>query len=121
MKTWDHHRSDSAYQRFNRWLAIKITTAVGTMTCAYVFALLALVSFPAALNGGTSALIQWIAQTFLQLVLLSVIIVGQNVQSLASDARAIKSLEDIEKIIDSLDLTTPGGLEAVMTAIKEHQ
>ena len=64
---------------FNRWLAIKITGGVGTMWCAYAFGCLALVSLPEAVSAGTSALIAWIAQTFLQLVLLSIIIVGQNI------------------------------------------
>src|SRR6185503_3063489 len=62
---------------FNGWLALVITNAVGTMWCAYVFAGIALISLPAAIRGGTATLIAWIAQTFLQLVLLSVIMVGQ--------------------------------------------
>jgi hypothetical protein len=62
--------------RFNDWLALKITRAVGTMWCAYAFAALALMSKPWTLSG--QALIAWIAQTFLQLVLLSIIIVGQD-------------------------------------------
>src|SRR5579859_4512928 len=66
---------------FNRWLGVKITNAVGTMWCAYIFAIIALISLPDAIKGGTSALIAWIAQTFLQLVLLSIIMVGQNVAS----------------------------------------
>lgn len=75
--------------RANAWLAVKITTAVGSMWCAYAFALLALVSLPSALQSGDRVtIVSWISQTFLQLVLLSVIIVGQNVQAAASDARA---------------------------------
>jgi hypothetical protein len=56
-------------------------------------------------------LIAWIAQTFLQLVLLSVIIVGQNIQSTASDARAAKTFDDTEALLESMNLTTPGGLK----------
>ena len=74
---------------FNGRLALIITGAVGTMWCAYVFALIAFISFPAALQGGTSTLISWIAQTFLQLVLLSVIMVGQRVAAQASDKQAL--------------------------------
>jgi len=74
--------------RFNTWLALRITNSVSTMWCAYVFAFLALISLPEAIKGGSATLIAWIAQTFLQLVLLSVIMVGQRVQSLASDERA---------------------------------
>ena len=44
------------------------------MWCAYVFAAIALISLPNAIDAGRAALISWIAQTFLQLVLLSIII-----------------------------------------------
>jgi uncharacterized membrane protein len=103
---------------FNAKLAVVITSGVGTMACAYVFAAVALVSLPDAIHSGRAALIQWIAQTFLQLVLLSIIMVGQRVQNAASDARAEKSFEDTEKILDRLDLTTAGGLADVMAAVE---
>jgi len=57
------------------------------MACAYVFAAIALISLPPALQAGTAAIISWIAQTFLQLVLLSIIMVGRAAQAAASDAR----------------------------------
>jgi hypothetical protein len=80
---------DSAVGRFNTRVAVKVTNSVGSMWCAYAFALLALISLPSALRTGDSIIIvAWIAQTFLQLVLLPIIIVGQNVQAAASDARA---------------------------------
>jgi hypothetical protein len=75
--------------RFNTWLAVVVTRTVGTMWVAYVFAALALISLPAALHSGdVIVIISWIAQTFLQLVLLPIIIVGQNVIQAANDARA---------------------------------
>jgi len=74
---------------FNAKLALVITRSVGTMACAYVFALIALISLPDAIKAGRPAIISWIAQTFLQLVLLSIIMVGQSVQSAASDVRAV--------------------------------
>jgi hypothetical protein len=61
--------------------ALVITNAVATMYCALAFTALTLVSLPDAIRGGTSVLIQWIAQTFLQLVLLSIIMVGQKLQA----------------------------------------
>jgi hypothetical protein len=85
--------------RFNAYLAVKITDGVGTMWCAYVFAALALVSLPDAIHGGTAQLIAWIAQTFLQLVLLSIIIVGQKVAGEASDKRAIDTYNDAEAVL----------------------
>jgi hypothetical protein len=63
----------------NRRIAEKITTGVSTMWAAYLFAGIALLSLPAALRSGeTLVIVDWVAQTFLQLVLLSIIMVGQQ-------------------------------------------
>lgn len=82
----------SVLGQFNSRLAVLITRSVGTMWAAYVFALLALISFPNAmmafLHGDTVTGISWISQAFLQLVLLPIILVGQNVISASQDARA---------------------------------
>ncbi len=87
--------------RINTWLAIRITTLVGSMWCAYAFALLALISLPAALNSGDPIIIvAWIAQTFIQLVLLPIIIVGQNVQAGAADARAQATYDDASAVLE---------------------
>jgi len=66
--------------RFNDWLGGKITDGVSTMWCAYIFAGLAIYGYP---YGSTDpkTIVQWFAQTFLQLVLLSIILVGQKLQS----------------------------------------
>ncbi len=75
--------------RINTRIAVGITKLVGSMWCAYLFAIVALISLPAALGSHNPLIIvSWVAQTFLQLVLLPIIIVGQNVQAAASDARA---------------------------------
>lgn len=61
------------FGRFNTWLALKITASAGSMWCAYAFAVIALVSFPSAIVAGAPIIIvAWIAQTFLQLVLLPI-------------------------------------------------
>lgn len=68
--------------QFNNKLAQRITDIVSTMWCAYVFALLAFLSLPAAIQSHSLiVIVGWIAQTFLQLVLLSVIMVGQKIQT----------------------------------------
>jgi hypothetical protein len=104
---------------FNAKLALVITRSVGTMACAYVFGAIALISLPAALSSGQVIIIvAWIAQTFLQLVLLSIIMVGQTVQSAASDARAAKEFVDTETILDRLDTNTAGGIRDVLDAIQ---
>jgi hypothetical protein len=80
---------DNVAGLINTRLAVGITKVVGSMWCAYLFALLAIISLPAAIRSHDPIIIvAWIAQTFLQLVLLPIIIVGQNVQAAASDARA---------------------------------
>jgi uncharacterized membrane protein len=85
--------------KFNDWLAITITRVVGTMWCAYAFAGLALVSLPAAIRGGTATLVAWIAQTFLQLVLLSIIMVGQRVAAVKSDRQLEQTYKDAEALL----------------------
>ncbi len=108
----------SEVKGFNAKLALVITRSVGTMACAYVFAVIALISLPAAINSGqVIVIVAWIAQTFLQLVLLSIIMVGQSVQSAASDARAAKEFADTETILDRLDVHTAGGIKDVLDAI----
>jgi hypothetical protein len=104
---------------FNAKFAVLITRLVGTMWCAYLFGVIALLGLGPALKPGGEGIIAWIAQTFLQLVLLSVIMVGQNVQSLASDARAANTFKDAETILDRLDLHTQGGLKAILDRLDE--
>jgi hypothetical protein len=103
----------------NAKFAVLITRLVGTMWCAYLFAVIALLGLGPALKPGGEGIIAWIAQTFLQLVLLSVIMVGQNVQSLAADARSANTFKDAETILDRLDLHTQGGLKAILDRIDE--
>jgi hypothetical protein len=126
----------SKINKFNDALALQITTGVGTMWSAYIFCILALASLPAVLTQtgivpkdffpswlvavGLIALVAWIAQTFLQLVLLPVIIVGQNLIQSQNDAKAevdhetltylatlqdeqMKELEGIKRILSALD------------------
>lgn len=103
----------------NAKIAVFVTNVVGTMWCAYIFTLLALLGLPAALKPGGEGIVAWIAQTFLQLVLLSVIIVGQNVQSMAADARAENTFKDTEQILDRLDVRTEGGIKVILDRIAE--
>jgi hypothetical protein len=99
----------TAAARFNAWLAVKVTTGVGTMWCAYAFAIIALISLPEAIRSHSAVtLVSWVSQTFLQLVLLSVIIVGQNVLAAAADKRSEATYKDADAVLH----------EAVM--IQEH-
>ena len=107
--------------RFNARLAVGITRVVGTMPAAYVFAALALVSLPAALaSRSTVVIVGWIAQTFLQLVLLPIIIVGQNVQAKASDARAETDHETLVRLdkVNEQQLTILNQQNAILALLK---
>ncbi len=103
---------------FNAKIAVFVTNIVGTMWCAYIFTGIALLGLPTALQPGGEGIVAWIAQTFLQLVLLSVIMVGQNVQSLASDARAENTFKDTEVILDRLDAHTEGGIKVILDRLE---
>ena len=80
----------------NGRIALTLTTVVGTMWCAYAFACLALLVLPQAVGGGLLALVQWISQTFIQLVMLSVIMVGQNILGRAADKQAAMTYKDAD-------------------------
>ncbi|HXY28166.1 MAG TPA: hypothetical protein VEH82_07770 [Acidimicrobiales bacterium] len=122
-----HHfvKTETAAQRFNAAFGLKITVLVGTMWCAYVFAIIAFVSLPSTIQQhSATVLVLWLSSEFIQLVLLPIIIVGQNIQSRAADARATKTFEDvedarqkIEHAISLLDVHTEGGLHDAVAMI----
>jgi hypothetical protein len=100
VKVAEQMPTGTAAQRFNAWFAVKVTAGVGTMWCAYAFGALALVSLPSAISSGDPIiLVSWISQTFLQLVLLSVIIVGQNVLAAAADKRSEATFNDADAVL----------------------
>jgi hypothetical protein len=82
--------------RFNNWLAQKITAMVGSMWCAYLFIIISLISLPAVLaTKNIDVFITWLTQTFLQLVLISVIIAGQEIQNKKEEKRLEDTLAHI--------------------------
>ena len=92
---------ESKIQRFNNRIGLAVTKRIGSMWAAYAFFGLSVISLPAAIaTGNLIVIVSWIAQTFLQLVLLPVIIVGQNIQAKASDARAIATYDDAGAILE---------------------
>jgi hypothetical protein len=99
VKTRDQLPRGSRYARFNTWLALRVTAGVGSMTCAYAFALFDAIALPQAVKGGLFGVVQWVASFFLQLVLLSIVMVQQNVQGAASDKRSEQSFDDVEAIL----------------------
>ncbi len=124
----------SRYQKFNHKIALWITHNVGTMSCFWIFNIIALMSLPATLKLagiiksnelfpafimtlGFIYLIQWIAQGYIQLVLLPALMVGQNLQDEAADVRTAKTFEDVERIIDLLKMETLGGIRDLYDAL----
>lgn len=104
------HQSDAHPLGFNGRIAVLLTKGVGTMICAYVFAVLAVLGFPgltvslssiAYSSSGVTGqqYVQWISQTFIQLVMLSIIMVGQNILGKASDLRSDETYKDAEAIL----------------------
>ncbi len=99
-KTREHQPASEAIAGFNNRLGSWITTKVGTMWAAYAFAALALISLPSAIStGDVRVIVDWIAHTFLQLVLVSVIIVGQNQQTARAEMRAEATYKDATALL----------------------
>jgi Protein of unknown function (DUF1003) len=89
----------SAVVRLNARVGLKVTVIVGTMWTAYLFTVLALIALPDAVKQGTYYIVVWLSSSFLQLVLLPIIIVGQNIQAKAADKRAEETYKDAEAIL----------------------
>jgi hypothetical protein len=127
----------------NKKVAIFFTENIGTMTCFWLSYLLSLVCLPSVLHTmgivhkhslfpafmltfGFELLMTWFISTAIQVILLPAIMVGQNNQSAANDARSAKQFEDTEDVkagmdsaLDRLDIETAGGLKAVLDRINE--
>lgn len=137
-RTIDHLPSRTGYQRFNKRLAMVITQNIGTMTCFWLFCVISLSSLLAVMYAahiigpvgfltanGFILVVSWTSQNFIQLVLLPALMVGQNLQNEAADARAAKTFEDVEdardcikKALSLLDVHTEGGLKVVLDAVE---
>lgn len=107
------HKAEKANGTFNQRLAVSITRYTGSMQCAYIFAIIAFLGFPALSTwlGSTVALyILWISSEFIQLVMLPILSVGQQVlgrhQELMAEEQfqtTMKTYHDIEQIMQHLD------------------
>ena len=77
----------------NAKVAVVLTRVVGTMWCFWVFNGIALISLPTAIQtSNLTIMINWVSSNWIQLILLPALMVGQNLQSTAADARAAKCL-----------------------------
>lgn len=96
---------------FNDRVAVWISKNVGTMICAYIFAVIGVASLVGAVtqNLVLSATFGALSSFFLQLVLLPIIMVGQNVQSRHAELQAdeayhttMSTYHDIEQVMQHL-------------------
>lgn len=120
-------RDVRAADSFNAKVAVLLTRVIGTMWAFWVFNGIALISLPSAIQTGQlTVLINWVSSNWIQLILLPALMVGQNLQNIAADARAAKTFEDIETVkadmvtaLDALNTKTEGGLKDVLDAIQK--
>lgn len=103
VKVADQLKREGWYSRINARIAMWVTMAVGSMTCAWLFAALAFAGLPTALKPGNIGFLFWFSSDLLQLTLLSVIIVGQNIQAQAADKRAQATFNDGEATMHAVD------------------
>lgn len=86
----------------NERIALLVTNALGSMPCAYVFVVLAIIGFP-GVNATPPQLVNWVSQTFIQLVALSILALGQTIQNRNTEMRnnqsylmQVKTVHDVE-------------------------
>lgn len=133
LRTGDHLAAETAYQRFNKRVALGLTARVGTMTCFWIFNLLSFILlaptlaydgifqvpthgfFHWYLSYGFIVLWTFLLSTYFQLVLLPALLVGQNLQNEASDARSAKTFEDVEQLRGEV-----GVVRGWLAAVAEH-
>lgn len=120
-------------QGLNTRIAIALTRGVGSMQTAYSFVVLALIGLLAILGllpPIVALLVAWLSQTLIQLVLLPVIMVGQNVLNRKSELQAEeqfnttqKSYHDIEQIVQHLNAQSEELLKqtAILIELQERR
>jgi len=106
------HKAELEAAGANTKIAITLTKTVGSMWTAYTFVLLAVVGLFAILGWFPAIvvlLVAWTSQTLIQLVLLPVIMVGQNVLGRKAEIQAdeqfnttMSTYHDIEQIMQHL-------------------
>ncbi len=106
------HKEERAEEGLNTRIAILLTKSVGSMWTAYIFVVIAVIGLLAILqifSPLTALLVAWASQTLIQLVLLPVIMVGQNVLNRKSEIQAdeqyrttMSTYHDIEQIMQHL-------------------
>jgi len=100
------HSREQKEGGINTAIAVALTKGVGSMWTAYSFAFLALIGLLAILNllsPMVALLIAWASQTLIQLVLLPVIMVGQNVLGRKQELLANEQYETTKKTYSDIE------------------
>ena len=107
----------------NERVAVRCTLVVGTMWTAYAFLAWSLLPLVAP---QTTAVVTYVSQAVIQLVLLPLIMVGQSVMNRASDTRAEDvhakmdaMMELLDEMREDLRLTREIHLVVCQTTVKE--
>ena len=96
------------FRSFNERVAERITRTVATMTCAYIFTVIAVLALPQAIHDSFATgfaplpIVTWVSQAFLQLTLLSVIMVGQTIQARSSEKRAQDQYDAVMEMLQDM-------------------
>jgi hypothetical protein len=108
----ERHKAEQEASGVNTRIAVGLTTSVGTMWTAYSFAVLAIIGLLAILGWLpplVALLVVWASQTFIQLVMLPILSVGQNVLGRHAELMAeeqfnttMNSYHSIEEIMQHL-------------------
>ena len=106
------HEAEKAQAGINTRIAVGLTKSVGTMWTAYIFTVLAIIGLLAILgllSPVVALLVAWTSQTLIQLVLLPIIMVGQNVLGRKAELQAdeqfrttVSTYHDIEQMMQHL-------------------
>jgi uncharacterized membrane protein len=99
----EHRERLSTSEKLGLW----VTKKIGTMICAYIFAVIGIISLVGAITSNAFLAMTFgaVSSYFLQLVLLPIIMVGQNVQSRHAEHVAdatFKEVDDIHRKLDNL-------------------
>lgn len=100
------HAAEVAMSTWNQRLAVWVTQAVSSMWTAYTFALLAtigLLGILGWLSPVAVVLVSWTSQTFLQLVFLPILSVGQAVVSRKQELQADEQFRFVEKTYHDIE------------------
>lgn len=93
------HKAEQSASGFNARVAVTVTNAIGSMSTAYSFVILAIIGLLGilgVLNPIVALLVAWTSQTLIQLTLLPVIMISQNIQSRHAELLAEETYADTE-------------------------